>query len=78
MARFLGVDDLFEGWHFNREIIVLCERWYLHFKLSFRDLVEMMEERGRSGLRWTLSVGQESGRLKRESHRVPTPLPIRG
>jgi hypothetical protein len=30
------------------------------------------------GLRWTPSVGQVSGRLKRESHRVPTPLPIRG
>jgi CubicO group peptidase (beta-lactamase class C family) len=29
-------------------------------------------------VRWTPSVGQESGRLKRESHRVPTPLPIRG
>jgi hypothetical protein len=29
-------------------------------------------------LRWTPSVGQESGRLKRGSRRVPTPLPIRG
>jgi hypothetical protein len=27
-------------------------------------------------LRWTPSVGQESERPKRESHRVPTPLPI--
>jgi hypothetical protein len=30
------------------------------------------------GMRWTPSVGQESGRLKRESRRVPTSLPIRG
>ena len=30
--------DLFEGRHFNREIIVLCVRWYLGFKLSSRDL----------------------------------------
>ena len=51
MARFLGVDELFEGRHFDREIIVLCVRWYLHFKLNFRDLVEMMAERGRSVLR---------------------------
>ena len=29
-------------------------------------------------LRWTPSVGQESGRLKREPHRVPFPLPIEG
>ena len=39
MARFLGLDELFEGRHFDREIIVLCVRWYLRFKLSFRDLV---------------------------------------
>ena len=48
MARLPGVDDLFEGRHFDREIIVLCVRWYLRFKLSFRDLVEMMAERGLS------------------------------
>ena len=28
------------------KIIVLCVRWYLTFKLSFRDLVQMMAERG--------------------------------
>jgi transposase-like protein len=42
----LSVDDLFKGRHFDREIIILCARWYLRFKLSFRDLVEMMAERG--------------------------------
>src|ERR1700686_2341569 len=46
MARFLGLGELFEGRRFDREIIVLCVRWYLRFKLSFRDLVEMMAERG--------------------------------
>ena len=48
MARVLGLEELFEGRHFDREIIVLCVRWYLRFKLSFRDLVEMMGERGLS------------------------------
>jgi IS6 family transposase len=48
MAGFLELDELFEGRHFDREIIVLCVRWYLRFKLSFRDLVEMMAERGLS------------------------------
>jgi transposase-like protein len=38
--------DLFKGRHFDREIIVLCVRWYLSFKLSSRDLVQMMTERG--------------------------------
>ena len=42
----LGIDELFKGRHFDREIIILCVRWYLRFKLSFRDLVEMMAERG--------------------------------
>jgi hypothetical protein len=42
----LRIDDLFKGRHFDREIIILCVRWYLWFKLSFRDLVEMMAERG--------------------------------
>src|SRR5271154_5753768 len=43
----LSVDELFKGRHFDREII-LCVRWYLRYKLSFRDLVEMMAERGLS------------------------------
>ena len=42
----LDIDDLFKGRHFDREIIILCVRWYLRFKISFRDLVEMMAERG--------------------------------
>jgi transposase-like protein len=44
----VGLDELFKGRHFEREIIVLCVRWYLRFKLSFRDLVETMAERGLS------------------------------
>jgi transposase-like protein len=42
----LSIDELFKGRHFDREIIIVCVRWYLRFKLSFRDLVEMMAERG--------------------------------
>ncbi len=43
-----SVDDLFKGRHFDREIIILGVRWYLRFNMSFRDLVEMMAERGLS------------------------------
>ena len=32
--------------HFQDEIIVLCLRWYLRYSLSYRDLEEMMDERG--------------------------------
>jgi IS6 family transposase len=31
---------------FNAEIILLTVRWYLQYRLSYRDLVEMMSERG--------------------------------
>jgi hypothetical protein len=44
MPRFVPVEDLFKGRHFDREIVVLCVRWYLSFRLSYRDLVAMMSE----------------------------------
>ena len=46
MSKLLSVDELFDRRHFDREVIILCVRWYLRDKLSFRDLVEMMAERG--------------------------------
>ena len=38
--------DLFKGRHFDQDVIVLCVRWYLSYKLSSRDLVDMIGERG--------------------------------
>jgi transposase, IS6 family len=32
--------------HFQADIILLCIRWYLRYSLSYRDLEEMMLERG--------------------------------
>jgi transposase-like protein len=48
MGTAKAVAELFERRHFDREVIILCVRWYLRFKLSLRDLVEMMAERGLS------------------------------
>ncbi|MFM0205456.1 IS6 family transposase, partial [Paraburkholderia fungorum] len=48
MSKLTDIDRLFNGRHFDREVIVLCVRWYLRYKLSFRDLVEIMAERGLS------------------------------
>jgi IS6 family transposase len=39
---------VFKGRHFQDEVIVLCVRWYLRYSLSYRDLEEMMVERGLS------------------------------
>ena len=46
MPRFVPIEELFKGRHFDQEIVVLCVRWYLSYKLSYRDLVAMMGERG--------------------------------
>lgn len=40
--------SLFKWRHFESEIILLCVRWYLRYALSYRDLEEMMLERGLS------------------------------
>jgi transposase-like protein len=36
----------FKWRHFETEIILLCVRWYLRYALSYRNLEEMMLERG--------------------------------
>ena len=36
----------FKWRHFEAEIILLCVRWYVRYSLSYRDLEEMMRERG--------------------------------
>ena len=36
----------FKGHRFEKTIILLCVRWYLAYPLSYRNLAEMMEERG--------------------------------
>src|SRR6266516_4635856 len=36
----------FKWLHFQSVIILLCVRWYLRYSLSYRDLEEMMRERG--------------------------------
>jgi hypothetical protein len=47
MGKLAHLAVLFVGRHFDREVIILCVRWY-RFKLSQRNLVEMMVERGLS------------------------------
>ena len=46
MQPFGPVESLFKGRHFDGQIIVLCVSWYTSFKLSLRDLVIMMADRG--------------------------------
>ncbi|MEH7215881.1 IS6 family transposase [Bacillus toyonensis] len=57
-------ENIFKWKHYQPDIIVLTVRWYLRYNLSFRDLVEMMEERGLSLahttiMRWVHQYGSE-------------------
>jgi transposase-like protein len=54
MSKLKSVAGLFAGRHFDRDVIILCVRWYLRYKLSLRDLVELMAERGLSLARTTI------------------------
>ncbi len=37
---------IFKGRHFNRFLIIQSVRWYITYKLSYRDVCELMAERG--------------------------------
>ncbi len=56
--------NLFNLKHYQPKIILLTVRWYLRYNLSFRNFVEMMEERGLSIahttiMRWVHQYGPE-------------------
>ena len=40
------MENAFKWRHYEGMIILLCVRWYLRYALSYRDLEEMMSERG--------------------------------
>jgi transposase, IS6 family len=40
------VRSAFAGFRFPSDVIVLAVRWYLRFGLSYRDLEELLTERG--------------------------------
>ena len=46
MTVAIARDPIYRGRRFQSEIIELCVRWYLTYRLSYRDLVEMLAERG--------------------------------
>ncbi|WP_068820418.1 IS6 family transposase [Phormidesmis priestleyi] len=60
----MASQSLFKWRHFLPEIIVLNVRWYCRYPLSYRDLEEMMAERGvevdhSTSHRWVLSYAPE-------------------
>ena len=60
-------NPLFAGRWFEDDIILLCLRWYFRFKLSYRDLVAILGERGLSIshttiLRWVIRYAETCGK----------------
>ena len=46
MTQPIARDPTYRKRGFSSETIELCVRWYVTYRLSYRDLVEMMAERG--------------------------------
>lgn len=46
MTKPIPRDPIYRQRAFDAEVIQLCVRWYITYRLSYRDLVEMMAERG--------------------------------
>src|ERR1019366_8173171 len=46
MTKPIARDAIYRKRVFDAEIIALCVRWYITYRLSHRDLLEMLAERG--------------------------------
>ena len=62
----------FKWRHFAPHVILLCVRWYCRYSLSYRDLEEMMQERGLSVdhvtiFRWVQRYAPEINKRKRHT-----------
>ena len=59
MPRAAPRDPIYRGRRFSADVIELCVRWYITYRLSYRDLSAMIAERGvavthTSIMRWVL------------------------
>src|SRR6266436_522412 len=83
MTKRQDRDAIYVKRQFDTEIIVLCVRWYITYRLSYRDLVAMMAERGvpishTTIMRWVLLhenrlAGPRIRRLCAQSVDAPEP-----
>jgi transposase-like protein len=78
MTKPITRDAIYRRRVFDADVIELCVRWYISYRLSYRDLVELMAERGirvahTTILRWFLRyVPEYEKRWSRFARRVRT------
>jgi transposase-like protein len=65
----------FKWRHYEPAIILLCVRWYCRFQLSYRDVEEVMRERGldvghSTVFRWVQRYGPEINKRIRQNPRM--------
>ena len=76
MTKPIARDPIYRRRRFEAEIIELCVRWYITYRLSYRDLVAMMAERGLAVshttiLRWVIRyVPEFEKRWSRRARKV--------
>jgi transposase-like protein len=76
MTQAIERDPIYRGRRFQTETIELCVRWYITYRLSYRDLAAMMAERGvvvshTTIMRWVLRYVPE---YERRWARYATPV----
>ena len=91
MTKAIARDPIYRRRRFEAELIELSVRWYITYRLSYRDLVAMVAERGvvvshTTIMRWVLRyVPEFEKRWARYARRVnrswwvdETSIPVRG
>ena len=71
----MNQEQPFKWRHFQSEFILLCVRWYLRYPLSYRNLEEMMAERGleiahTTIYRWVVAYSPELSQRSRSHLRT--------
>jgi transposase-like protein len=75
LSQAIERDAIYRGRRFQTETIELCVRWYITYRLSYRDLAAMMAERGiivshTTIMRWVLRYVPEFERISADQRRV--------
>ena len=78
MTKPIARDPMYRKRVFDADIIEVCVRWYVTYRLSYRDLVEMMAERGvevahTTVLRWVIRYVPEFEKRWRRFSKLSAP-----